>query len=484
MLVDRDSERRALQRLLQRGTPQLALLYGRRRVGKTFLLTHTWRPEITFYFTAAATTPEQNRRQLVEDVARWSGQALDPADYPNWRTVFRMLLDLRAPEPLVLVLDEFQYLGESRGALETVTSELNAAWEQRRESRALVLVISGSAVRTLEALDAGSAPLHGRFAWKAKLEPFDYGCADEMAHFRALRDRAYLYGIFGGTPRYLAAVDPAESLAQNAARLMLDPRGEVRALVETVLLQEQGLRDVARYTAILRAIASGSSELNQIAQAAGLQGDAGFREKVERLVSLGYVEQRRRLGAKPKDPYRYRLGDPALMFYHTFVARLAGALERNPPERLWQDYVVPRMDTYMGHVFERIAEQAYRRQSHKLPMVREWSFWEGVDAERQPLEMDIACTLTDGRVMTGGVKWNRSPLTADWFGHHLRMLERLSAAGVKWAHDAQDRSSPIIWVAAGGFTREFKDAAQSTREEVILWTLRDLFPRRAAPKQK
>lgn len=475
--VDRELERRELSRLLKRGVPQLALLYGRRRVGKTFLLTNTWPAERTFYFTASSTTPEQNRRQLVEDVARWSGQPLSTDDYPNWRTVFRMLLELRAPEPLVIVLDEFQYLGESRRDLESVTSELNAAWEQRRPQRPLVFVISGSAIRTLEALDAGGAPLHGRFSWKAQLHPFDYACAAEMAPYRALRDRARLYGILGGTPRYLAAADPAESLAENAVRLMLHPRGEVRGLVETALLQEQGLRDVARYTAILRAIGAGSTELNGIGQAAGLQGDTGLREKVERLVALGYVEQRRNLGARPKDPFRYRLGDPALMFYHEFVARLATALERNDPMRVWREHVAPQLDTYMGHVFERVAEQAYRRLSLRLrlPIVREWGFWEGLDSARKPLEMDIACTLMDGRVMTGGIKWNAKPLTLEWHVHHLRMLDRLSDSGVKWAHAARERSSPLIWIAAGGFHKDFENAVRGSRDEVILWSLKDLY---------
>ncbi len=475
--IDREVERRELGQLLARGTPQLALLYGRRRMGKTFLLTNTWPPGRTFYFTASATTPEQNRRQLVDDVGRWAGEPLSPDDYPNWRTVFRMLLDLRAPEPLVIVLDEFQYLGESRRDLEAVTSELNAAWEQRRPQRPLVFVISGSAIRTLEALDAGAAPLHGRFSWKAQLLPFDYSCAAEMVPYRAFRDRARLYGILGGTPRYLAAADRAASVAENGARLMLDPRGEVRAQVETALLQEQGLREVSKYTAILRAIGAGSTELNGIGQAAGLQDDKGLREKVERLVALGYVEQRRNLGARPKDPFRYRLGDPAFMFYHEYVARLATALERNDPVRVWREHVEPQMDTYMGHVFERIAEQAYRRLSRRLrlPMVQEWGFWEGRDSARQPLEMDIACTLLDGRVMTGGIKWNAKPLTLRWHVHHLNMLDRLAASGVKWAHQAREASSPLIWIAAGGFTREFESAVRESRDEVILWSLKDLY---------
>ena len=74
--IDRDIERGELRELLADGRQKLALLYGRRRVGKTHLLKHVWPQRQVFHFTAANTTPEQNRQQLIADVAAWSGQPL------------------------------------------------------------------------------------------------------------------------------------------------------------------------------------------------------------------------------------------------------------------------------------------------------------------------------------------------------------------------------------------------------------------------
>jgi uncharacterized protein len=477
MIIDRELELRELRALLDEKTPQLALLYGRRRVGKTHLLTHVWPSECTFYWTASETTPLQNREQLIRDVSEWANEHFDPKDYPTWRTVFRLLLDLRAPHPLVIVLDEFQYLGEDSRDLAAVASELNAAWEQRRTPRPLVLALAGSAVRVLEALDSGGAPLHGRFAWKGELRPFNYWYAAQMANFRSSRDRVRAYGIFGGTPRYLAAIKTGRSLPENTARLMLAPRGEVRGLVETAIVQEQGLREVAKYQAIMRAIGGGFTELNQIGQRAGLPTDTTLRDKIERLVDLGYVRAFRNLGAGGTVPFRYRIADPAFAFYYEFVSPHEAALERTDPDYVWRLAIAPRLDPYIGLVFEQIAEQAYAQLQlrHNLPVVREWSRWEGSDRNGSPLELDIAAPLTDGRVLTGAVKWNSKPLDARWHFHHLEAIDRLAASGIKWAHAAKQPSSPLLYLAAGGFTKQFLSAARSSRNEVYCWTLADIF---------
>lgn len=476
-IINREREQAELAGLLATGSPKLVLLTGRRRVGKTFLLTHVWPTDQTFYFTAANTSPAQNRMALLAEAARWGGQALNPEDYPTWRTAFRLLLNLRAPDPIAIVLDEFQYFGDSEQALSAVASELNAVWEERRPTRSLVMALAGSAVRPMEALNAGAAPLYGRFHWQAQLTPFDYYYAGEMAPFPSLRDRAIAYGVFGGVARYLAAVDTSKSLAENVAALMLHPRGEVRMQVETALLQEQGLRDIGSYNAILRAIADGRTDRNGIGQRAGIPNDTPLRDKLERLIDLGYLEARRNLGALPNAPYRYRLADPAQMFHSTFVAPLEAELARYDPAEVWTEQIVPRLDGYMGHIFERMVEQAYARlrSALKLPMVSEWGRWEGVDRERRSLEMDIASRLSNGTVLTGAIKWNAQPLGAAVHQDHMRDLTRLTTLGLPWAHQAAQRDAPLLYVGAGGFSSAFGAAVAGSGHPATAWALEDLY---------
>lgn len=131
----------------------------------------------------------------------------------------------------------------------------------------------------------------------------------------------------------------------------------------------------------------------------------------------------------------------------------------------------------MGGVFESMVPQAYRRlrDARGLPLVKEWSRWEGVDRKGAPLELDIAARLADGRLLTGEIKWNRSKLDASVHSDHLAKIERLAVSGVGWAHRARDADSPLLYVAAGGFSESFESAAIASRKHVHLWTLGDLY---------
>lgn len=477
-MIDREAEVRELTALMDHPGPVLALLYGRRRVGKTFLLNHVWPEAQTFYYVASDATPELNRRELLSELGRWSGEELHPEDYPTWRTVFRKLLETRPSEPLVVILDEYQYL---RGGSDEIDSQLAAVWEDYKNRGRLrerfVLVLCGSIVQIMEGLDSAGSPLHGRLDWKHGLQPFDYWNAGRMTPFPDLMDRVRAYGIFGGTPRYLAAVRADRPLGESVAGAMLASRGGVRAQVETVIEQEKGLRSVAEYKSVLAAIGQGATERNAIAMQTGLKNDASLRWMLDTLEKLSYVEARRNFGASANEPYRYRIADPAIRFYYAVVMRYRNELATAEPLEVWEQHVEPELSTYLGHVFEDVARQAFYRLRGplKLPMVREWGRWEGRDRDRQPVEIDIVARLTDGRMMTGSVKCRSRPCAPAVHRTHVQDLRRLADSGKRWAHEALDTRSPLLYVSAAGFTDDFRPRAEEDGHEVITWSLSDLY---------
>ena len=375
------------------------------------------------------------------------------------------------------MLDEFQYLGDDEAGAVEVASELNAVWEAPRPERSFLMVLSGSAVGTMEALASGGGPLYGRFQWQGKLRPFGYWHTAELAGVRDLRERALAYGVFGGTPRYLAGIDPAQSIAENAVRLLLDPGGEVRLLIETALEQEEGLRDVSKYRAILQAVASGQTKRSEIADRAGLPVDGALRDKLDRLVELGYLETRQNIDAKPNAAARYGVADAAFRFYEQFVGANRSRLERLPAAQVWEESVAPQLSTYMGHEFERIAVQAYDRRAASLglPMVAEWGRWEGADRDRRSVEIDIVAPLAGAGVLTGEVKWNRDPIGAAVHESHMDKLSRMASAGRAWAHEALGPGGVLLYVSASGFADGFQQRAQAGGQRVVCWSLEDLY---------
>ena len=480
LFVDRESERTQLRELLERPGPSLALVTGRRRVGKTYLLTNTWPEAQTFYFVAAEGSSAINRRELVQSVARHFTLQLDPADYPTWRTVFRLLYEIRAPYPLVIVLDEFQYL---MGKREGVPSQLNAIHDVHRDDRPFVLVLCGSAVRTMEQLNDADAPLYGRFARTIRLEPFDYFDAAALVPVSTHRERAVAYGIVGGTPRYLRAFRVDRSLRDNVAAEVLAPSGQIRMQIETLIDQERGLRKTEDYKAILRAIGDGHTGAQEIAAYAALADDiSSIKRMLDRLVDLGYVRAERDFGATRTSPFRYRLFDPALQFHAKIVSLFRSELATYEPREVWEQEIEPaRLDTYMGGVFERIAAEGYQRHRQRLglPMIDTWSRWEGtVTPQRgagapRSFEVDIVASLTNGRMLTGAIKWGN--LGIDVHAKHLRELAVLADAGQKWARKAIHPESPLLYVTGGAFSPDFKARAEQDGHPVTTLTLDDLY---------
>lgn len=407
-------------------------------MGKTFLLDHLWRGERAFYFLAADSTPGMNRSDLVRDLAAWSERDLDPDDFPTWRNVYRLFVDLAREGPLVVVLDEFQYL---LGGEDDAASQLVAVWDREVRELPLILVLCGSEVSTMEQLRGADQPLYGRFDWSRRLRPFDHLDARRMVPDRPLREAVAVYGIFGGLPQYLAEIRPGEELGEAVSRTMLAPGGPVRVQIENVVEQEKGIRKPARYRAVLAAVARGRTERNEIATGAGMEDrQETVRDVLRRLEELELVRSEQNFDAPGNAPLRYRVADHAVRFWYRFVDPNRSHLETGSPEEVWHEKVAPDLDAYLGKVFEGVCHEAFLRHHDAWGFSgpQQWARWEGQDRDRRPVEIDVVARLLSGHMVTGEVKWSSRPMSVTLHESLLRDLEALAASGYAWAHEALD----------------------------------------------
>lgn len=472
--INRELEIAELRALADRGSPVLALLYGRRRVGKTFLLGHAWEGRRHFYHLAADSTQTANRAELVRELARWSGEPLAENDFPSWRTIFRFLIGLADEAPIIVVLDEVQYL---LGGEDDFASNLAAIWDRELRDRQITLVLCGSEVGVMERLRSGDSPLYGRIDWSARLRPFDYFTAREMAPGLDLREAAEAYGIFGGTPRYLAVLGDSKRLREPVIRSFLSPRGEVHLQLENLIEQEKGIREPAEYRAVLAAVASGRTRPNDVATAAGLEDrPQTVRRALGVLEDMGLVRRERNYGASPRTPWTSRVADNAVRFWYRFVYPNRSRLETGRADDVWQASVSPNLSTYMGGVFEGICHEAFVRLHDRwgLPGPRHWTRWEGRDRGRRSIEIDIVADLDDRVILTGEIKWSSRKVDHDVHVHLARDLEDLARSGMAWAKRALSRKGYHLYVSAAGFTDHFRQRA-SEHGRIRLVALDDLF---------
>jgi hypothetical protein len=290
-------------------------------------------------------------------------------------------------------------------------------------------------------------------------------------------DAVRAYAVFGGLPRYLAAIRAGESVRNASSRTVLSPGGEVRVQVEGIVDQERGIREPRDYHAVLGAIARGRTRFNDIATGAGLADKPhAVRHVLSGLESLELVWREQNFDSPSNSTVRYRIADQAVRFWHAFVEPNRSMLETEPATAVWQQRVAPRLEAYCGLAFEAVAQQAFARRHADwgLPAAVRWGRWEGQDRFREPVEVDIVAELVTGEILAGEVKWNRQALHhRDHAALELK-LRALAGSGHSWATRAVD-SGRRLYVSAGGFTDEFRLLAEA--DGVALVSLAEIFGR-------
>ncbi len=410
MFVNRERELAFLNDLITRrhpGPAQLILLYGRRRVGKTVLL-HTWarRSDLPFfYWVAEKETAPQQRRKLY---AQLLGVPFEQAPiFASWSELWQAAAVLLRGQRRILILDELPYAAEADPAM---LSALQHAWDQHFKTSALILVLCGSHVRTMETLLARQSPLFGRMTGQWLLEPLAFAALTSFFPTWLLEERVALYAMVGGIPAYLEWLDPRRSLVENIRHVVLAPGSMFVAEPQFLLYDE--VREPQTYLAILKAIGRGHHALNDISNAS-LVGKAHLSTYLATLQSLRLLERRLPVTIPParlrkSRQGRYHFSDPYFRFYFRFIDSYQAYLPTES-ERLLAG-VKQGLRAFVGQTaFEQLAQEWLRKQGRveALPFEPEavgshWSRRVQVDA--------VAINWRTRDILLGECKWTEKAI--------------------------------------------------------------------------
>lgn len=354
MLIGREEEAQRLLQASEKEDAQLIAVYGRRRVGKTYLIRETFRGRFLFQFSGVYHGTRKEQLSAFYQALLDSGLSPDSPFPQNWMEAFQLLKNLiqtSTQRARIIFIDELSWIDTPKSDLMKALEYFWNAWASGQKH--LTMIVCSSATSwMLKKVIHNKGGLYNRLACRLKLLPFSL---DQCRSFSRLENLAFsdtqimeLYMILGGIPYYWNLLEKGLSVAQNVDRLFFSEEAALENEYEYLLASI--FRAPRDYLLIIDALARRKKGLtrNEILEATGLSGSGIFSQRLEELESCGFIRAYHAFGKSTKGSL-YQLMDPFILFHYHFLRRKTG------DRAFWSHQVnTPVMNTWAGLAFERL----------------------------------------------------------------------------------------------------------------------------------
>lgn len=437
------------------------LIRGRRRVGKSSLVEEFLHRSDTphLFFTASGASAESELAELLEVVSHSTlpDRDLFAEEAPNsWNAAFRLLAEtLPDDTPSVVVIDEVPYLMDRVDAFEGM---LQRAWDRQLSRKPVLLLLVGSDLSMMEALNSYERPFHQR-GTELVLGPLNPADIAEMLGLEpAEAFDATL--VTGGLPLICREWPTGASVWDFLAEALNSPTSALLVSAERSLAAEFPPHAMGRE--VLRAVGSGERSFTNIARAAGGIAHTTLSRATEVLVEKRVVAAELPLSLRPSKERRYRVADPYLHFWLTFVEPHMAEVERMRGD-LTLDRVKAQWTSWRGRAIEPLVRDALARllPDDAVPATPAvGGYWtrsndveiDIVGADREPLARELH--------FLGSIKWLES---SPFDRHDLAALLRHRAR-------ITDEPVPLVAVSRSGVDCAGLDATYGPADLLRAWT--------------
>lgn len=471
MFIGRERELTALKEWYDKDGIGMMVIYGRRRIGKSTLITEFAKGKRTIFYTATKIGKNRNLELFSKQVVDLLMPGLGEVRFPATEAVFDFIDKNMGSEKIVLVIDELPYWAERDEALLSVLQKyMDTVWNDKN----LKIILCGSALSFMEKkVLSEKSPLFGRRDSQMKLDAFDYLDSAKFVPDYSNEDKAICYGITGGIAKYLSMIDPAKSMDENIIRLFFRTDGYLYDETRNLLTQE--FSDIAIVNNIVEQIASGENTLNTIAGKIG-EKESTILYSLDKLISVGLVEKKRCITEeKNKKKTQYVLKDFMFKFWYEFIPKATSVIEMGQGELYYQKVVKPALHSFMGAVFEEMCRYYTLKQGIMgeygcfITSVGTWWGVENITDQNgnfraQSADIDVvALSETDKKAVVGECKFKNEKIDK---GIYDTLIRRGKVIPAKY------KISKYIFFSLSGYTEWFESLSE---EDALLLTLDSLY---------
>ena len=429
MFLGRKKEIEKLNALYHSKGFQFVVMYGRRRVGKTTLLSEFVKDKRHLFFVAE----EYSKERALADFSQQIFKFFDLEgllSFSSWNEAFDFFVKKAGAERIVLTIDEYPYLA---GADRSISSFLQNYIDHTLHKTNIFLIICGSSMSFMEKdVLSYKSPLYGRKTAEMKVEPFDfYESCRFFPNYNA-EEKVMAYSILGGVPQYLSYFDDHKGIRENVLRVILTKGSILYEEPKNILKQE--LREPMVYNTIIEAVAMGASRMNEISTKTRMNSDKCARY-IGSLIDLGILEKEHPIGERTDRKSIYRIRDNLFKFWYRFVFHYISLTEQDESEFLYDAVIQPDWNLYIGKsIFENICRQYLwkRNKNRSLPFVfaNIGRWWGNNPREKRQEEIDIVAVDRDKAIFCE-CKWRNEHIGMEAYNalvEKSRLLKEYSPA--------------------------------------------------------
>ena len=354
--INRMQEMKTLEEQYNMPSSSMVILYGRRRVGKTSLICEFLRKHSdNIYFLATEESEALNLKSFKEQVAEYTGNELLKSANVDWLTVFKLLTEHKTQTKKVIVIDEFQYIGEDNNAFPSIMQKV---WDTLLKDANIMLILCGSLITLMkrQTLDYVS-PLYGRRTAQIKLKQIPFNYYGEFMEGKSINELLPFYAVTGGVPKYIESFLGVEDLYDGIQNRILNPQSYLYE--EPYFLLQKEVSEIGSYFSLIKAIAMGNRKLSEIAANIEVK-QTSLTKYLKTLIDLDLIE--REVPVTESNPEKsksglYKIKDNFIAFWFKFVYLYRAYLEKGETQFVLSQIKKGFIQNYASYVYEDVCRE-------------------------------------------------------------------------------------------------------------------------------